>query len=200
MVNAKKKRKIKNLTILALSSVLMTPYHIPMPHRNIKQTQAYPSTNPLAKSYLPPFLPLKPNMEAIEKLYQEVLAKREAEKPKVQAYVEYIMEVTAYTIAEGGKAFGSPGYGVTASGKKVGTSIQVSDGVIAAPREFPFGTVMEVTGWGIGTVWDRGGAIGFVTRLGIYRIDVLMATKKEAYAWGRRRVVVRVYTKKGTGQ
>ena len=61
----------------------------------------------------------------------------------------------------------------------------------ACPKEVPFNTKIQVKGTGtsrdnlVYTCTDRGGAIKIVN--GVYKIDLLMATKSEAYAFGRRK-------------
>lgn len=62
-------------------------------------------------------------------------------------------------------------------------------GTIAADtRYWPFGTVMEVPGWGTGVVEDRGGAIKGPTRL-----DLFFDSHGQALEWGRRRVKTKIY-------
>ncbi len=73
--------------------------------------------------------------------------------------------------------------GITASGTKA------QKGTIAADTHFyPFGTVMNVPGYGMCRVEDRGGAIK-----GPARIDLFFNSHKEAIQWGRRRVSVHVW-------
>jgi len=57
-------------------------------------------------------------------------------------------------------------------------------GVAACPREWPFGTRLVVPGYGRAVCLDHGGAIAG------QRIDVVMETREEALAWGRRRITV----------
>jgi peptidoglycan hydrolase-like protein with peptidoglycan-binding domain len=68
----------------------------------------------------------------------------------------------------------------------------VYPGMIAAPAEVPFGTVIEFPDLGmVGTVHDRGGRIN-VTDEGIHHIDIWMGEGEEGLAraleWGARRV------------
>ena len=67
---------------------------------------------------------------------------REESKEESKRYKEYEMEVTAYDLSyeSCGKHPNHPAYGVTASGKKIGVDIFEEDGIIAAPKDFPFGT------------------------------------------------------------
>ncbi len=62
------------------------------------------------------------------------------------------------------------------------------DGTIAADtRYYPFGTRMYVSGYGWGTVEDRGGAIK-----GANRIDLYFNSHSTARKWGRKRLRVTV--------
>jgi len=73
--------------------------------------------------------------------------------------------------------------GVTASGTKA------KKGTIAADTRFyPFGTIMDVPGYGMCRVEDRGGAIQ-----GPSRIDLFFRTHQQALQWGRKRVSVHVW-------
>ena len=73
--------------------------------------------------------------------------------------------------------------GITASGTKA------KSGTIAADTRFyPFGTVMNIPGYGTGRVEDRGGAIQ-----GPARIDLFFKTHQQALQWGRRRVSVYIW-------
>lgn len=88
-----------------------------------------------------------------------------------------VYEVTAYSV---GDDF-TPNHGITASGRRV------KDGVTAAcAREIPFGTRVDIEGVGQRTCYDRGGRI---TR---GKIDVFMANKSEALAFGRRKLRVKI--------
>lgn len=62
------------------------------------------------------------------------------------------------------------------------------DGTIAADTKFyPFGTRMNISGYGWGVVEDRGSAIK-----GPDRLDVYFKSHDKALTWGRRRVSVRI--------
>ena len=64
-------------------------------------------------------------------------------------------------------------------------------GTIAADtKHYPFGTVMDVPGYGRGIVEDRGGAIK-----GPGRIDLYFNTHREALRWGRKNVSVTIKKK-----
>ena len=72
--------------------------------------------------------------------------------------------------------------GMTASGTRA------KHGTIAADTSvLPFGTVVQVPGYGYGRVEDRGGAITG------RRLDLWYPTHGEALAWGRKKVYVRVW-------
>lgn len=64
------------------------------------------------------------------------------------------MRVTSYTAASSGKAPSDPGYGITASGRRV------RKGIIAADRSVvPFRSSVFVPGYGVGYVGDTGGGV-----------------------------------------
>ena len=73
----------------------------------------------------------------------------------------------------------------------MGNRLDPSKLTCAAPKEVAFNTKIQVKGTGtsrdglVYKVTDRGGAIKIVN--GVYKIDLLMATKAEAYAFGRRK-------------
>lgn len=78
------------------------------------------------------------------------------------------------------------GEGVTAA-----DGTKVYPGIAAAARRFPFGTKMEIPGFGIVAIHDRGGAIKG------NRLDIWVGAGEEglrrAIAWGMRTVEVTVY-------
>lgn len=72
--------------------------------------------------------------------------------------------------------------GLTASGTRA------KHGTIAADTTvLPFGTIIEVPGYGYGRVEDRGGAIKG------NKLDLWFPTHESALHWGRQRVTVRVW-------
>ena len=77
------------------------------------------------------------------------------------------------------KCCGAKANGLTATGTKaqLGT-------ISADPSIFPFGTQLDVPGYGEGVVEDTG------ARVKGYRIDVWFPTHAEAQAWGRREMFV----------
>lgn len=92
------------------------------------------------------------------------------------------MNVSAYTAQCVGCS------GITASGFDVRNTV-TKDGmrIVAAPSNYPFGTIMDIPGYGKAIVLDRGGAIKG------NKLDLLVATRDEAIQWGRRNVTVTVY-------
>lgn len=75
---------------------------------------------------------------------------------------------------------------VTASGHE----IQNGDKFVAAPREYPFGTMISIPGYNDGKpvpVLDRGGAITGS------KFDLYFPTHQEALRWGRQRKTVQVW-------
>lgn len=68
--------------------------------------------------------------------------------------------------------------GVTASGEKA------RHGTVAAPASVPFGTIIDVPGYGRATVADRGSAIQGD------HLDVFFKSHREALAWGRQNLTV----------
>jgi len=69
--------------------------------------------------------------------------------------------------------------GLTASGTKAQLGTMAAD-----PSIFPFGTQLNVPGYGDGVVEDTGAHVKG------YRIDVWFPTHAEAQAWGRREMFV----------
>ncbi len=89
-----------------------------------------------------------------------------------------LMRVSAYCPCK--KCCGKWADGITASGKPaVGL-------IVAAPPNIPFGTILDVPGYGICAVWDRGGAITG------NRLDVLFPTHEQAKQWGVQYLMVKV--------
>ncbi len=91
---------------------------------------------------------------------------------------KFIINASAYTAAadECGKSDG-----ITASGVKV-----KENRTLACPPQFPFGTKIQIEGYGTYVCEDRGGAIKS------NHVDIYMETKKEAFAFGRRNLVAEV--------
>ena len=91
---------------------------------------------------------------------------------------KFIINASAYTAAadECGKSDG-----ITASGKKV-----KENETIACPKNFAFGTKVNIEGYGTYICQDRGGAIKG------NKIDIYMETKAQAFAFGRRNLVAEI--------
>jgi 3D (Asp-Asp-Asp) domain-containing protein len=112
------------------------------------------------------------------------------------------MEVTAYCACEKccGWEHNDQGQPVYAYGPHQGRPKQIgicadgtaaAVGVAAADTDYyPFGTVLEVPGYGIATVHDRGRDIR-----GPHRLDLFFSTHEQALAWGRRVLWVTVRPK-----
>lgn len=98
------------------------------------------------------------------------------------------MNVSAYTASTCGKAAGSPGYGITSSGRQASSWY-----TIAAGSAYPIGTKIYIPyfanepngGWFV--VEDRGGAISN------NRLDVYMDTYGECINFGRRNLECYIY-------
>lgn len=105
-----------------------------------------------------------------------------AAKPVGKSSYKVTMNTSAYTPYCVGCS------GITASGKNVKVS-QTHNGykIVAAPPQYKFGTRMYIPGFGNAIVLDRGGAIKG------NKLDLLVRTKSQAYAWGRKNVTVTVY-------
>lgn len=74
--------------------------------------------------------------------------------------------------------------GITASGRR---AVYDEVGIVAAPKAFPFGTLIYIEGLGLKDVQDRGGAIEG------NRLDVLFGTHEEALEFGVRKQVCQIF-------
>ena len=89
-----------------------------------------------------------------------------------------------------GKMKGSPKkVGVTASG-----TVAAKGTIAADPSVYPFGTKIEVPGYGTGTVQDIGGSIKGA------HIDLWFPTHEDAIAWGAQKLKVKVEKAKAKEQ
>lgn len=105
---------------------------------------------------------------------------QEATPQQTPIYVYYVdMIVTAY--CKNSCCCGDFADGITASG------VPAVGKLIAAPHRYPFGTIMDVLGYGEASVQDRGGAI-----VG-NKIDLLFPSHQEALQWGVQKLKVKVY-------
>ncbi len=97
------------------------------------------------------------------------------------------MDVAAYCPCElccGAWATTPTSQRTTASGALLSELIASKARFCAADKATPFGTVINIPGYGLATVLDRGGAIRGA------RIDVFFHTHAVALDWGRRSVTV----------
>ena len=92
--------------------------------------------------------------------------------------------VSAYCPCE--RCCGKYSDGITANGYK----IQPGDKFCAADSRFPFGTLMNIPGYGKVPVLDRGGVIKGD------KLDVYFSTHQEALQWGRQHLQVKIERKK----
>lgn len=115
----------------------------------------------------------------IEEVKEEIIV----EETKV---IEDVYEITAYTAGyeSTGKYPSHKDYGITASGE------YVQEGrTLACPKEFAFGTVIEIEGIGERVCTDRGGAIkGKI-------LDLYIPKLSDALDFGRQRL--KVWIKEG---
>jgi 3D (Asp-Asp-Asp) domain-containing protein len=129
---------------------------------------------------IPRVIPSHEPVKTKEELYREqVLAKYKDKLAKAVFPVgKFVINASAYTAAadECGKSDG-----ITASGLKV-----KEKNTIACPPNFPMGTKINIEGYGMYVCEDRGGAIKG------NHIDIYMKTKKEAFAFGRRKLLAEV--------
>lgn len=87
--------------------------------------------------------------------------------------------VTAYCSCE--KCCGKWADGITACGHK----IQPGERFCAAPNKIPFGTILDIPGYGKAPVLDRGGAIKGK------RLDIYFDTHQEALNWGVKHLEIK---------
>lgn len=97
-----------------------------------------------------------------------------------ETYETRTMTVTAY--CKGPCCCGKYADGITASGHK----IKPGDKLCAAGKSIPFGTVIDVPGYGRARVEDRGSAIKDNC------LDLLFDTHQAALEWGRKTLQVKI--------
>ncbi|NTW13629.1 MAG: hypothetical protein HGA31_01180 [Candidatus Moranbacteria bacterium] len=112
---------------------------------------------------------------------QRILARwkdKQTDRWKELPTEKFEIVASAYTASsdECGKADGK-----TASGLMV-----TANRTLACPANYPFGAKIAIDGYGTFRCEDRGGAIRG------NRFDIYMLTKKEAFAFGRRRLLAEV--------
>lgn len=101
---------------------------------------------------------------------EEVEVRAVVDLPRTMRESVGVWTVTAYCPCS--RCCGAFADGITASG------VAARGKLVAAPKELPFGTVLDVPGYGVASVEDRGGAIKG------RKLDVLFATHNEALQWG----------------
>lgn len=90
-----------------------------------------------------------------------------------------LWRITAYCPCS--KCCGRFADGITASGAKAEGKL------IAAPKEIPFGTWIDIPSYGMAEVLDRGGAIKE------RRLDLLFSTHQEALIWGVKYLRIKLW-------
>ncbi len=88
----------------------------------------------------------------------------------VEPQTTQLWRITAY--CKGSCCCGKWADGITASGKPAQGKL------IAAPKEIPFGTWIDIPGYGMAEVLDRGGSIKG------RKLDLLFSSHQEALNWG----------------
>ena len=101
----------------------------------------------------------------------------QAELPQSPVRSE-LWRISAYCVCS--QCCGKWSDGITASGAKAVGKL------IAAPPEIPFGTWIDIPGYGIAEVLDRGGVIKG------RRLDLLFPTHQEALNWGVEYLEIRL--------
>ena len=101
----------------------------------------------------------------------------QAELPQSPAQSE-LWRISAYCICS--RCCGKWSDGITASGAKAVGKL------IAAPPEIPFGTWIDIPGYGYAEVLDRGGVIKG------RRLDLLFSSHQEALHWGVQFLEIRL--------
>lgn len=92
----------------------------------------------------------------------------------------FYVEATAYTAY----CTGCSGISKTGINLRANPNLKV---IAVDPRVIPLGSKVWVEGYGYAVAGDTGGAIKG------NKIDLHMATKKQAYSWGRRNVQIKVF-------
>ena len=117
--------------------------------------------------------------------FEEVIAEKEEQKDSAKRIIR--AEVTSYApldpdAVEGMCYSGDPS--ITATGTTVRYGVAAADF-----SKLPAGTVLEIPGYGIAVVEDTGSAL---RKHEGYAIDVFMPTRREALAWGRQHLDVKI--------
>lgn len=102
------------------------------------------------------------------------------QNPEKDEYKTILMNVSAFCSCE--SCCGIWADGQTASGHW----IRLGDKFVAAPSKYPFGTIMDVPGYGRVPVLDRGGAIKG------NKLDLYFQSHQAALNFGRRQLKVKI--------
>lgn len=123
------------------------------------------------------------NKEKLKNNQNQVASISRGQSSNVKTYV-YV--VTAYTagVESTGKSKGDKDYGITASGEDV-----YQGRTLSCPKSIPFGTKIEIEGYGVRICEDRGAHI--VNG----RLDIYMERLYDAQQFGRQKLQVKIYSK-----
>ena len=125
-----------------------------------------------------------------------------AEEANYDYYFQDFMVSAYYSPVPGQKNYMRGSYEadlkLNGNGTNGADGTEVFPGMIAAPKTYSYGTVIDLPDLGVGAVHDRGGAI--VEKSYYHRIDLWMGKGDEglyrAMNWGMRRVTGKVYFEK----
>ena len=112
-------------------------------------------------------------------------SKNERQEEKPSKFKKITAKITAYCPCE--KCCGEYSDGVTSTGPDAYTR-----GCAVDPRRIPYGSIIQIDGYGTVTADDTGGAM---RNSDIYHIDVRFATHQEALNFGVKKEEVLVYYK-----
>ena len=143
-------------------------------NQNTKQILETKKTSTMSDNFLVALYAPKVGNTQYSKMYKNKLLSENFILPKGS----FVVNASAYTAAadECGKSDG-----ITASGAKV-----QANRTLACPKQYGFGTKIEIDGMGTYVCEDRGGAIK------TNHFDIYMPTKQEAFAFGRRNLIAMV--------
>lgn len=167
------------LATLILAAVLASAISVSASVASDSENQNIPTletkkTSTLNDNFLVALYAPKVANTQFSKIYKNKLLSESFILPKGS----FVVNASAYTAAadECGKSDG-----ITASGTKV-----QANRTLACPRQYAFGTKIEIEGMGTYVCEDRGGAIKG------NHFDIYMPTKQEAFSFGRRNLVAMV--------
>lgn len=121
---------------------------------------------------------------AKQKEKEEAKKKQTVSRGQTASVQTYVYEVTAYTAGyeSTGKRPGDKWYGLTASGAYVKQGV-----TIACPKDFAFGTKIEIEGYGMRVCQDTG------SKINSGKLDLYMDSLSAAKDFGRQRLQVKIY-------